>query len=325
MIVSTVNTPDFFARAKVYEDYKVYVACEEKRIIASAACALRNIMVNNQAEKIGHGFQAFVHPEYRGRRIVGQLHQVCEEYLIKQGAVLSYGLIMEGNIPSMRHVRRQGIQQYRHIVMPGIVVFQKMAVPFNERIRLAKPEDYSAIANLLNKTWQEHEICEPVTTQALERLITGTPGYSHENMFVLEDNGEIVACLGFLDWSQVMQITVKAISSKIRLMGLMLDALRLFRPLPQGPRPGDILKQMVLAPIGYQDVKYMAMLFRHINNEALSRGIQQIFFLCEQGQPLLSSLKGFIHIDTALYLFTKPLRAGLAISSRPLFVNSLDM
>lgn len=29
LIVSTVDTPDFFARVKAYESYKVYVACLE--------------------------------------------------------------------------------------------------------------------------------------------------------------------------------------------------------------------------------------------------------------------------------------------------------
>jgi len=72
LIVSTVNTPDFFARAKVYEDYKVYVACEGNRIIGSAACAVRDAVVNRKIAKVEHEFQLFVDPEYRGRRIAGQ-------------------------------------------------------------------------------------------------------------------------------------------------------------------------------------------------------------------------------------------------------------
>ena len=34
LIVSTINTPDFFARAKAYESYKVFVACTNGHIIA---------------------------------------------------------------------------------------------------------------------------------------------------------------------------------------------------------------------------------------------------------------------------------------------------
>jgi hypothetical protein len=44
LITSVVNTPDFFTWAKVYETYKVYVACEDNRIIGSTACAIRNAL-----------------------------------------------------------------------------------------------------------------------------------------------------------------------------------------------------------------------------------------------------------------------------------------
>ena len=46
LIVSLVNTPDFFARAKVYKSYKVFVACEDNQIFGSAACAIREALVN---------------------------------------------------------------------------------------------------------------------------------------------------------------------------------------------------------------------------------------------------------------------------------------
>lgn len=89
LIVSTVNTPDFFARVKVYEDFKVYMGCEDNRIIGSAACAVRDAVVNGKTVKVGHEFQLFVDPEYRGRRIAGQLHQVREDYLKHQGRAIT--------------------------------------------------------------------------------------------------------------------------------------------------------------------------------------------------------------------------------------------
>src|SRR4030043_1585988 len=86
LIVSTVNTPDFFARVRAYKDYQVYVACENDRIIGSAAWGIRDATVDGRVVKIGHQFQAFVHPEYRGRRIAGQLTQIREQYLEQRGA-----------------------------------------------------------------------------------------------------------------------------------------------------------------------------------------------------------------------------------------------
>ncbi len=325
VIVSTVNTPDFFARAKAYEDYRVFVACEDKRIIASSACALRNAIVNDKIEKVGYVFQGFVDPGYRGKRIAGQLHQTREEYLRKRGAVLCYGVIIEGNTPSMRHIGRKGLKRHRTLVMPAIAVFKEMDVTSKGKVRPIVREDLPAVANLLNETWQGYELYEPMTADTFDQLVARTPAYSYDNVFVLEDDSQITACLGYWDWSRVMRITVKALSFKMRAVVFLLDIARIFRPIPRGPKPGDILKQMVLTPIGFKDPKYLTPLLRYVNNQAFLKGIQQIFFLCERGHPLLSSLKGFIHIDTAMHLYMKPLRENMLISDHHVFVSGLDL
>lgn len=95
LILSTVNTPDFFARAKAYESYKVYAACEGDTIIASHAWALRNALVSGKLSRMGYFFQTFVHPNHRKKNIAKRLLRHTENHLIKNGAVFVYGLIME--------------------------------------------------------------------------------------------------------------------------------------------------------------------------------------------------------------------------------------
>jgi len=325
LIVSAVNTPDFFARSSVYKDSKIYVAIEEDRIIASAACAVRNATLDNQIKKVGYEFQAFVDPGHRGKRLAGRLHQTREEYLRKQGAALSYSLIMEGNDPSIRHLVRQGFHRHRTIVMHIVPVFKEMDVRTEKNVRPIVPEDASTVTGLLNSTWKGYELYEPMTAVSLEHLLVGTPAYSFDNLLVLEDGGDIAACMGFWDWSRVMRITVESLSTKMRMMNLILEVMRLFRPLPQGPRPGDVLKQAVLTPIGFKDSKYLSMLLPYINNLALTRGIQQIFFLAERNHALHRLLKGFIHIDTDIHLYIKPLGNNLSLGDSPVYIDGLDM
>ncbi|MEJ2738414.1 MAG: GNAT family N-acetyltransferase, partial [Dehalococcoidia bacterium] len=232
IVVLSVNTPDFFGRVKVYRDYKVFVACEGDRIIASAACALRSAWIDGNIEKIACEFQTFVDPEYRGLRIAGQLHEVREEYIKKQGAVLSYSIIMEGNVPSMRHTGRQGFQRYRTLVMPCISVFRELGVRAEGEVRTVTPGDLPAVASLINDTWRDYGFYEPFTAESLDALIGRVPGYSYDNLCVLEKNGEILACLGFRDWSSVIQVTVQSLSRKMRIMSLILNTVGLFRPVP---------------------------------------------------------------------------------------------
>lgn len=325
IIVSTVNSPDFFARAKVYKDYKVYAVCEDDRIIASAACGIHGAVINDNVEKVGHEFQAFVHPDYRGRRIAGLLHEAREEYLKKQGAMLSYGLIIEGNKPSMRHVDRQGFKRFSTLVMPGIAVFREMPIPHKGNIRTILPEDLPAVAGLINDTWKGYEFYEPLTAQELHEVIDRTPEYNNDNIFILEEENDIVACLGFWDWNRVTQVTVKALSFKMRVMAFVTDKVRVFRPLPQVPRPGKLLKQIVLTPVGFRETGHIITLLKHVNNQAYSGGIQQIFFICKSGHPILNSLKGFIHIDTGMHLYVKQLRGNFPVCGKPVFINGFDL
>ena len=95
--------------------------------------------------------------------------------------------------------------------------------------------------------------------------------------------------------------------------------------MPRIPKPGDVLKQIVLTPIGYTDVTHLAALMRYVNNRAYSEGIEQIFFICERYHPLLTCLKGFIHIDSMIQLYIKPLCEALLLADKPVFINGLDL
>jgi GNAT superfamily N-acetyltransferase len=325
LIVSGVNTPDFFARVKAYESYKVYVACENSHIIGSAACAIRDAIVKGNIRQIGHQFQLFVSPEYRRKGVASKLHQYREDYLSQQGVVLSYALIIEGNIPSMRYVLRQGFKLHRTLVMPGLAVFKEMDVASKGRVRPITSEDLEAVAGILNETWQGFQLYEPTSADTLAQFINRTPAYSFDNLFVLEDQGDILACLGFWDWSQVMRITVESLSLKMRMFGLLLDIVRFFRPMPRFLKPGETLKQMMLTPIGFKDPAYLAVLLRYVNNQALRRGIEQMFCVCDRDHVLLNSMKAFVRIDTAINLYIKSLQKNVLMANKPVFIDGIDI
>ena len=52
LIVSAVNTPDFFARAKAYETYKIFVATDGGCIVGSAGIAIRNALINGHNARV---------------------------------------------------------------------------------------------------------------------------------------------------------------------------------------------------------------------------------------------------------------------------------
>jgi GNAT superfamily N-acetyltransferase len=325
LIVSTVNTPDFFARARAYESYKVIVACEEGRIIGSHAWAMRDAIVNGEPHRIGYSFQTFISPNHRKKGLAKQLLQRMEDHLIQNGAMLVYGLLMERNLPSMKLVESLGFKLHRTLVMPGLAIYKEMEVPSKGKIRSMVQGDLGAVAKLLNETWQGYDLYEPTSAEGLARFITRTPGYSFDNLFILEGQGEILSCLGFWDWRQIMKITVVERSLKMRTIGLLLGLVRNFRPMARSIKRGDTLKQMMLTPIAFKAPGHLAVLLRYMNNSALESGIEQLFCVCERNHPLLSSMKGFIRIDTGIHLYIKPLQQKVLLGGNSVFINGIDL
>jgi hypothetical protein len=67
------------------------------------------------------------------------------------------------------------------------------------------------------------------------------------------------------------------------------------------------------------------VLLRHVNNEALLTGIQQIFCTCERDHVLLDSTSEFTRVDIGAHLYVKPLQGDLWMADQPVFVNAVDM
>ena len=322
--VSIVNTPDFFARTKAYETCKVYVACADNQIIGSAALAIREAIVNSEIMRVGYEFQYFTSPDYRRKGVAGALHKHIEDYLASQGAALSYLLIMEGNLAPQQLFESQGFRLHRTLAMPILSVYKKVDVASRGMIRAITSEDLSCVADLLDDTWQGYDLYGPTSAEVLARFVERTPAYSFDNLLVLEDQGEVLACLGFWDWSQIAQITVRTLNFQMRMTGFLVGITRYIRQVPRVPKPGTILKQWCLTPIGFRDPEHLTPLMRYINNQAMERGIEQIFCLCERRHALLDCMKGLFHREVAMYLYIKPFQK-IFIGDNPVFIDGVDL
>ena len=322
LIVSTVNLPDFFSRARAYKSPRVFVACEEDQIIGSAACAIREAVVGARVLRVGYEFQYFTSPDYRRRGVARRLRHKIESHLTDQRAALSYALIMEGNLPSMRLFEREGFRLHRELVMPAIAVFREVEVPRAENIRPIAPRDLEAVAELLNQTWHGHELFEPTSAASLAHQIERIPTLDYSNLLVLEDESRILACVGLWDWSRIMRIAVLKLNLRMRILGRLLVLARI---LPRFPSPGDTLRQMMLTMIGYKSPAHLAPLVKYVNNLALREGIEQVFCICERGDKILESMKGFTRVDTAVNLYVKPLEPSVSIADGPVCMTGFDM
>ncbi len=325
LIVSNVNTPDFFARAKAYDPYKVFIASENDQILGSMACGFRNAVVRGAVHRVAYGFQDFVAPEHRRRGIAQQLHQIREAYAVQQGAELFYTHVMEKNIPAMRYMENQNFTLHCTAVMPALPVYKEMSLPDGTHIRAAQPDDFDDIANLINATWKDFELFEPSSKETLLHFFSSTPGFHMDNLMVLEKKNTISAVLGYMDWSRIMRVTINSINTRIGMMNWMLKIVGMFRPVPSPIRKGDILKQVMTTHTGFKHPDDFARLLKKLNNTMLQKGVKQIFCCCEKGHPLLKSLHGFIKINTDINLYAKSIRKDSLPQGCHVFINGIDM
>ena len=182
LIVSIVNTPDFFARAKAYAESQVLVACEDGKIVGSMACSIRPGMVNGSTKRLGYAFQAFTAPEHRRSGVAKELLSQAETYFGENNVSLVYTLIMYGNEPSMRLVEEQGFTRSRSLIMSCLLVYRHMLNNQRAEIKPARPEDLEQIIRLINKTWEGCELFQPLTSRDLRAFLDRTPGHGIENL-----------------------------------------------------------------------------------------------------------------------------------------------
>ncbi len=81
----------------------------------------------------------------------------------------------------------------------------------------------------------------------------------------------------------------------------------------------------MLTPIGFRDPERLASLLRHVNNLALSNGIEVMYCVCEPDNVLLRSMEGFFRIDTSVHLYVKPLARRARLDDRPVFIDGVDL
>ncbi len=322
LVVSTVNSPDFFARAATYESGAVFNAYDQDQIVGSAACAVRDAVVGERVCRVGYEFQYFTSPDHRRRGVAHSLRQSIENHLVARGAALSYALIMEGNVPSMRLFEGEGFSLHRQLVMPGILVGRQVDVPGAANVRAMRPDDLEAVAELLTHTWRGHELFEPTSADSLARQIERVATLDYGDVLVCQERGQIVACVAPWDWSQITKITVVRLSWRMQILRQLLVLTRIF---PRFPRSGDTLRQMMLTTIGFRSPADLAPLVRQVNNLAWREGIEQLYCICERGDRILESMKGFMRADTGIHLYVKRLQPDVSLTAAPVALTGFDM
>jgi GNAT superfamily N-acetyltransferase len=312
LVVTLLNEPDYFARARAYDNATIFVAEDDGEIAGSAACAIRDVLIDGQWRQAGYEFQYFTAANHRRKGVAGRLHDAIEAHLRRKGVALSTAIISANNDPSLRFFEGTGFAPHRDLNVYFLTVFPHLDLQTGRTVRAAKTADLPAIANLINTTWSSHDHFTPASPGSLLGFLDRTPGPRADRMLVLEERGEIVACAGLWDWSRVQQIRVVAVEAAPAGQ-------------PQRFQPGQTFKQWGISPVGFRDPADLVLLLRHAGNRALAHGVDRIGLVADTTDDLARTLQPMADVVTPLRFYAKPLTPDTTAGTRPLFVDIIDL
>jgi N-acetylglutamate synthase-like GNAT family acetyltransferase len=324
--IVTVNEPDYFSRTGAYKECRVFVACENQRILGSVACAILKTTVGGQPVKAGYIFQAFVEPQFRGQGIVRKLYEHCEQFLLSQHVPIGFGLIMQDNQANRRAAGRTGYDACKGPRIEYLLTYRKMPVESApKRIRAMTVDDAGAVCDLLNGMWNDYDLYEPMTVEKLLSDVRTIPEFGLDNILVVEAKGKVVACATYWDWSKITKITVKSWNTRLKLTAAALALARVFRKAPVLARPGNILKQWCLINFAFSSIEDFKLLLMHINNLAVDANIDQVCFVCNDGHKAIKDLTGFIRLGFDSMLYVKSFGARINLKSSHIWISGLGL
>jgi GNAT superfamily N-acetyltransferase len=313
VVVTLVNSPDFFSRARIYERANVFLAEADGEIAGSAAVTIRAVTIGGILRRAAYEFQVFTAPEHRRKGVAQRLREAIEAYLVAERVELTTAFIIAGNAPSELHFASEGFRPIRPLTARFLLTDGASLEATAGQIRTAVPDDYPAIARLLTWTWQTHDHAPSWDADRLAAHLNRVPGLDHRALLVHELGGELVACAASWLWDEVTRFQV----------GHVAPARQPHFP---GFRPGSHLRASGLSLVGYRARADLLPLIHHIAGLVRASGRDLLGLFADADDLLWAAAEGLTGADIPLVLHAKALRPGVTIGGdRQLYADILDL
>ena len=327
LVLGLDSSPDYFARSKPYEDWRVFVAVENDKIIGSAGCAVRDTFVGGRLLKTAFLYGLMVDPQHRRKGIAKKLHTNLEQFALKRDVDLIYLIVTEENIPSMNLVANMGFRRVKDCAVFSLMVYKKHLDTGDGVVRSMVEGDVPKVVDLINNTFHDYDFFAPFEIDDFVEYVERMPFFNLQNIQVLEEDGDVKACLGYWDYNKIVRFTVEKFNWRMKLLSLTTKILGLFTEMPDIPKPGETLKSYSLTTLAYEDIESIARLIEHVDNIALNEGIRFLNMPIDPQSPIATVVSKFKHVKVKLHIFVKKLkwRSLPDFAGRSLNIDVIDV
>ncbi|MFQ5959994.1 MAG: GNAT family N-acetyltransferase [Candidatus Methylomirabilales bacterium] len=199
------RSPDFFARSRAYDSFRLCVAEEGGTIIGVGGVTVKSLQVNGIRDRWGYFYDLRVKPTHQRRGVARRIANVLRDTVLEAGIVGAYSWVIEGNTPSESFVEGRGNIPLRQCAMALISGSDGGESRGFERITERDDE----VASLLDATYRLHDFTPPWDPATLYRTLDRLAPLGWQGLYCRQVHGTWAACFGLWDYSQVMQLSFR--------------------------------------------------------------------------------------------------------------------
>jgi GNAT superfamily N-acetyltransferase len=309
LVLGVDSSPDYFARSRPFKDWHVFVAVENDIIVGSAAFAVNDTYVEGTQIKTAYEYGFVVDPLHRRKGIAEKLQGHIEHTALDNGVDLLHLDIIEDNIPSISLFSKMGFEKVKDCVTISLMPYKRQTIAAEGNIRSMEEADVDDVTDLINEMYRGYDFFAPFQPKDFVEYLGRIPHFDFHNILVLEDNGELEACLGVWEYDKVRKYIVEKLNWRLKAQTSVIRLIGLFTRMPYIPKPGEPLLSYNLATVAYKRPESMTELLKKTVNIALENKINFIHVTIDPLCPMATVLRQFrFQTRMKLHVLTKPLK-----------------
>jgi GNAT superfamily N-acetyltransferase len=197
------RSPDFFARSRAYESFRLCVAEQDGTLIGVGGVTVKSLRVGGITERWAYFYDLRVRPTHRRRGVAGLIANALVDGIRDAGLTGAYSLVIEGNVPSESFVEMRGSIPYTQC---ALALLSGEAGPTRlERV----PEVSDEVASLLDVTYRSYHFTPSWDPGTLKRTVDRLTRLGWRGMYGTRAQHGWNFCFGLWDYSSVMQMTFR--------------------------------------------------------------------------------------------------------------------
>jgi len=323
LVLQFERSPDFFLRSRVYDNYKVYVAEEEGKIVGTVGATPKEFNISEEAVKGIYIYDLRVHPTFRGRGIGSKLVQqvIAEE----NEADLAYGYIMEENYPSIALFQRLGFQNIHDFMLLNVPLYKRQEQTAS-KVRKMTINDVSSVVDLINDHYRNHDFLPPLCIDKFLNRTRQLTDYGFQSTQVIEVENRIVACAGLWDYSRIFRTSVLRATTRLKMLTYILKFANLFTSTMKLPSVGEFFRLMYVTDFAFiGETDSVMELIEHCLRLSYSCGCNFLLFPLDPSSPAIPLIVKYRPIRTSYHIYAKSLKGKALSTRRMIYVDAMDL